>query len=224
MLNFVTWHLEVGSALDTQVKMCGGGLIQWQGRLSGPRFEVTAQLETRLEGSEIVATARMEAMPGSHLFDMVLGCRLMCPPGHLHRPPLNDFDHAGTGSYLDVPQEGCIISWGEHGSRYEGRCEAQEMPSDFTWCPYIADEPDGWRLHARIRTIRGDGFRRFWFLNREVFQLPIGEGEQNVSTEYNANSPSYRLWRVADYRERTIRQNLVYIASICVALPKGLLS
>ena len=223
MLHFVTWHFEVGSALDTRVKILGGGHVAWEGRLSGPYFDVTARIETRIEGRAVVATAWMKAAPVSRLFDMVLGCRLMSPPSRLYRVPLSVVDHAGMGSYYNLPKGGCVIAWGEHGSHYDAQCERIETPKGFGWCPYIADEPDCWRLHARIRATGGVGFRRFWVFDREAFHLRIGEGRQNVTTEKNANSPFYRIFRTADYRERIARESLVYTTRIRVALPEGLL-
>jgi hypothetical protein len=221
-LQLITWHVEVGSALDTRVKRLGAGLASWEGELSGPRFDVRVRLETRLEGDEVVASARMVAAPGSHLFDMVLGCRLLCPPGRLHRPPLGEVDHAGTGSYLALPDGNITMAWGEHGSCYTAGCEKDEIPLGFAWCPYIADEPDGWRLHARIRATGGKGFRRIWILGRDIFHTSIRDGAQDVGTESNAHSPFYRLFRAADYREQTARESFVYRAHIRVFLPQGI--
>lgn len=223
MLNFVTWHFKVGSAVDTRVQLMGGGAVQWEGRLAGPRFDVAAKLSVQLEGREAVGVAQLEAAAGSQIFDMVLGCRLLCPPGRLLRPKLPEVAHAGTGAYLDLPQGECAVEWGEHGSHYAALCNMLAMPDDFAWVPYIADEPDGWRLHARIRSKRGTGFRRFWLFGREILNRPISEGDQTVSTETNARSPLYRLLRAADYREQTVAEPLTFSASIRVKLPEGLI-
>lgn len=222
MLRFVTWHFEVGSALDTRVQLLGSGAVEWEGRLTGPRFDVSARLSVRLEGREAVGEARMEAGAGSQIFDMVLGCRLLCPPGRLYRPPQFEAMHTGTGAYLDLPQGECTVSWGEHGLRYGARCAMQTMPEGFAWAPYIADEPDGWRLHARIRATGGQGFRRFWFLDREILRRPITDGEQDVATEINAHSPFYTLFRTADYRERVMTVPEIFNSSLRVVLPEGI--
>lgn len=223
MLNFVTWHFEVGSALDTRVRHLGGGAVEWEGRLVGPRFDVSAQLSVRLEGRELFGVAQMKAAPGSHIFDMVLGCRLLCPPGKLIRKSLPDVMHAGAGNYLDLPQDECVVSWGEYGSNFTARCAMKEMSEGFAWVPYIADEPDGWRLHARVRANGGQGFRRFWFFDREVLRSSIPQAEQDVSTEAHAHSPLYRFFRAADYRERTAKDPFTFNACIRVLLPEGII-
>ncbi len=223
MLNFVSWHFEVGSALDTRVQLMGGGAVQWEGRLVGPRFDVAAKLSVRLQGREALGHAEMVAAAGSRIFDMVLGCRLLCPPGRLLRPNLPEVSHVGTGAYLDLPHDECAVEWGAHGSHYAALCNIHAMPDDFSWVPYIADEPDGWRLHARIRSARGEGFRRLWLFGREILNRPIYEGDQDVSTETNARSPFYRILRSADYREQTITEPLAFSTSIRVKLPEGLI-
>ncbi len=221
ILHFITWHFEVGSAIDTRVSILGDGQVAWEERLKGPRFDVSARLHTRLEGHRLIAEARMEAAPGSHIFDMVLGCRLLCPPGLLSRPSLPDVPHAGTGAYFDLPEGKGIVSWGRQGTCYAAHCTPKSIPPGFAFAPYISDEPDGWRLHARVRATGGSGFRRYWMFHREIFSKTIGDGTQKVVAEDKAQSPLYRFWRQGDFRERAIQSTSIFAASSCITLPSG---
>lgn len=224
MVHFVTWHFEVGSALDTRASTLGSGLKAWEGQLCGPRFDVNAQVNITLEGQTLIAKARMEAAPNSHIFDMVLGCRLLCPPGILARPALPEIHHAGTGRYVDLPNGSCKVSWGEYGSCYDAQCTSNNVPNGFEFVPYAADEPDGWRLHSRIRASNGTGFRRLWLLNKEVLRKKIGRRDQNVMAENKAQSPLYRFWRSGDFREQVTGSSFIFTTRTCIHLPEGFIA
>jgi hypothetical protein len=223
LCRFVSFHFEVGSALDTRVHIIGSGPVQWKGVLEGPRFSVVAALSVDVSEQGLVARARMAAEPGSRLFDMVLGCRLLCPPGILRRPSQAPFMHAGVGGYHALGDE-CSVHWGVQNSHFRCRAGAAHVPENFQLKPYIADESDGWRVHARVVAKSGSGYRRRWLFNRELWPQVVSDArDQDVLTERHATSPLYRVYRSAQYREILCRETMVFEPTLDIELPQGML-
>lgn len=223
MRRFVTFYFEVGSALDTRVYVVGSGPVGWEGVIEGPRFSVKAKLNVSLRGAKLVASSRLEVQPGSQVFDLVLGCRLLCPSGKVQRPPYSSLKHVGVGHYHAL-SDSCRVEWGVYDSHFDCRLKSITTPDQFQWCPYIADEPDGWRIHARAMAKSGDGYRRTWLLNQEITPKCVKSGgAQSVRTEGLAHSPLYRICRSAIYREVTASSVMIFKPGIEIELPGGML-
>ena len=221
VLSCVSWHFEVGSALDTKVVHVRGDESVF--RLAGPRFDVTAQTEVDISNDTVNMHGKMVASKGSRIFDMVLGCRLFCPPGVLKRHGVPDSVHEGTCHYFSLPDGVANVRWGNTGSHFDTRCDNDQIPLGFEWCPYISDEPDGWRLHNRIRAMHGTGFRRVWVANRECLRYSVGDGQQTVQTENKAHAPMYRIFRTARYREISVHSPITFEASVSIRVPQGII-
>jgi hypothetical protein len=202
--SFVTWHVECGSATSTRSAGMLRSSHQLATRLITTEFDVQSTTEVEGDHAGLVGQSVQVATSGGRLFDAVFGCRIYLP--HLRvRLASRSIEHLGIGRYIPLdPFSEILFGTTNEPAGLRCRVAGIDVPDGFLFKPYLSDESDCWKIHARLIAKRGTGYFRVWAVGREILRWRIGDDAQFTRSEVDAGTFRYRLVRTGAYRETPV--------------------